>query len=926
MKKFFILSILAFLHVSLNAQLSGDGSYGSPWSGTLSGDATWSGTNFVNGDITIDNEKLTISQGSIIIFLAETADIIVTGTGQLEADGTSGSRIRFTSDDDNDGNYGESGERWGHISFQSMGSAGASLIDNCIIEYGDVSSTSLLPANPSQYGGGIHTDFSNLTISNTDIRYCRAGWGGGIFVGNGENPAISNCRIHNNTSSTAGGGMYLWTDSYSTISNCIISFNNSTGTGGAGGIFLGGMAKNVTFINCVISSNTANNQSIGYNIRFNNNTNTPKPKFVNSIVWYPANSIVYQSGGTALAADFEYCAIQTPPITYTHCITLNATNNNPAGPNFAATDGSDWSVYFISPCRDAGTTPTPAVPYDFAGNSRIGSYDMGAYEVQYSRWRTTAASNDWNSAGNWEPGVPTGTSDVVIPAGASNYPVTEPGPDFTIGSGKQMIIESGARATIDDLTNNGTLKLNHNASGFASLILGSYTRGTGGTEEIQLYLSGGGSSDNYKWHYISSPVSSISTDVFTGVTLDIAQFVESRPVYSLMQGWVGFDGYDYILREVVDGNPTFDELTPGKGYNYWDGANNTFTFGGSFNTSDINMPLAYSGIPSRRGFNLLGNPFSSGFFWDDIADSEYFTYPANTSKGVYFTRDDDQCTYIAGVGIPGDVTGYIPPMQGFFVKTYTTGNSITLAAAARTHSNIHSRYKGSAIIPLVRLALFEDSISSDETVVRFDEDAKPDLDNDFDAVKMFLSETKTTIHTSLNGEEYSVNGQPFPETELEIPVVVNMTRDTIHKISATQLQGLDNYDVLLIDNSTGYVADLKATPDVAFSSPAGLISDRFILKFTSVLTGMKDINAGRNSFNIYSRNGFINIVPINDEWSGKIASVRLTDITGKTTGYNKNIEFQKNVPAQIKSPAAGGIYIVEIGSGISKYTGKVVIR
>ena len=53
-------------------------------------------------------------------------------------------------------------------------------------------------------------------------------------------------------------------------------------------------------------------------------------------------------------------------------------------------------------------------------------------------------------------------------------------------------------------------------------------------------------------------------------------------------------------------------------------------------------------------------------------------------------------------------------------------------------------------IPLVRLAIFEDSESNDETVVRFDEDAKSDLDNDFDALKMFLSDCKN-INLYFNG-------------------------------------------------------------------------------------------------------------------------------------------------------------------------------
>ena len=99
-----------------------------------------------------------------------------------------------------------------------------------------------------------------------------------------------------------------------------------------------------------------------------------------------------------------------------------------------------------------------------------------------------------------------------------------------------------------------------------------------------------------------------------------------------------------------------------------------------FNTSDLPAALSFTtGTPlSMHGFNLLGNPFSSGLNWDDIIDGLFFPYPANTSKGLYFSRNNEQCSYIAGVGVPADVTGIIPPMQGFFIKTYSTENFINL--------------------------------------------------------------------------------------------------------------------------------------------------------------------------------------------------------------------------------------------------------
>ena len=97
------------------------------------------------------------------------------------------------------------------------------------------------------------------------------------------------------------------------------------------------------------------------------------------------------------------------------------------------------------------------------------------------------------------------------------------------------------------------------------------------------------------------------------------------------------------------GGETFSSLSPGKGYDYYDETDHTFTFGGMFNTDDVAVSLGYSGTPSIHGFNLLGNPFPSGLDWDYIITH---SYPANTSKSLYFTRDNVQCSYVGGIGIP----------------------------------------------------------------------------------------------------------------------------------------------------------------------------------------------------------------------------------------------------------------------------------
>jgi hypothetical protein len=266
-------------------------------------------------------------------------------------------------------------------------------------------------------------------------------------------------------------------------------------------------------------------------------------------------------------------------------------------------------------------------------------------------------------------------------------------------------------------------------------------------------------------------------------------------------------------------------------------------------------------------------------------------------------------------------------MQGFFVKTNSSGNTLTIPAAARVQTNIHARYKKSMeIIPLIRLVLAENTLS-DETVIRFDAAATINFDNDFDAPKLFLSGDVLSAYSSLGGLNYAVNGVPFPSTTIEIPVVVNLVTSGNHTITTTQLDGLDNYDVTLTDNNTGFTANLKTTPLITFDGNAGTSSDRFVLKVSTITTSAEDpVIVSKDLFNIYPGNNAINIQTVSDLWDGKSGSVRVIDLTGRTVGTLDNEWFSKNSLIQISAPVKKGIYLVELKSGTLRHLGKVIIK
>jgi len=516
---------------------------------------------------------------------------------------------------------------------------------------------------------------------------------------------------------------------------------------------------------------------------------------------------------------------------------------------------------------------------------------------------------------------------------------TKAGGEGKVGSGDFLdaatVINDGiltldpmGQATITTLTNNGTFNLNSDASGISSLLINNDTYSGTGTFDIQLYLTGGGGDNAWKWHYISSPVQNTPITVFNGNTANLARYDESLVITSQNQGWVAADGYIYENPNSLT-RPIFTELLLGKGYAYYFGTDETYTITGTINAGLVNQMLSYdagnSGNRDIIGFNLVGNPFTCTLDWSVVDDN----LSSNISKAIYTTRDYTLYpTWNNGTATDGG-TPYIVPMQAFFVEALASFQSLNLPVSAKSHlydGSIRDRFKGDGeVIPLVRLLLEGGGISRD-AVVRFDEKAQLTFDGNFDAYCLGRGLGPMSIWTNLNGTSYAINCIPYPETSIDIPVGIHAENTGSFTLTSNELNGLENYNVTLKDKMTNTVIDLKKGTKLTFSTLAGEFEDRFVLTISNITTGSDEINLPENSFNIYSLNGILNVIPLSEEWNGKQGSIRIADIMGKSITDNRNIEFWKNSLIQVPVQGAKGIYFVEIRSGVMRYVGKVMIK
>jgi len=894
------LTILCLIVFESMAQITGSGTIASPYRGINAGDFTISGIKYFDSNLGVSAGTLKLQPGTRLISTNKYACIIISGTGSIDARGASYNSITISADTDIDGLIGETSDFWGNISITSTGSG---TFDYCTIENGRRTRFQYL-------GGAIYIGSGSVSINHSIIRNSSAYYGGGIYANAGTSPTITNTLIYNNASTYNGGAIYMAAGSSPVISSSLFRNNKASSTTLKGGAIAVYSATPV-----IVNSTIVYSESSATDGRSIYLEDSPDATIVNTVIWGGSSHIGLSGTPSSV---FDYCAIEGE--SYTGCLNLNSSNTASDGPNFTDPGAGLFTLTYLSPLRDSGTDSYPGISIpatDFIGSGRVYVTDMGAYEMIYSRWHggTTA----WGTSTNWDGGFVPGSRNIVIPSGISTYPVSSPGPTFTLSSGLEMIIEPGAQATFTSLTNNGTIELHSDESAIASLITDSYS-GTGGNINVDLYLTGSSASE--LWHYITAPVT-VSKTVFTSIEPDLlASYDESKVLTDVIDGWQWHDGYE--------GTTSFEQLEARKGYDVSVSENTTMVFQNlkSLTTSigTINLPFSGSGGDTTiHGYSLLGNSLTCGINWDMISVSD-----ADYVRDAYYIRTatGEEASYVDNVSTNG-ATAHIAPLQGFFVKTRAEGTSLTIPAAAREH-NAAPRFKSAQTIPLIRLTL-SSATSRDEMVVRFEPKATMNFDREYDAGKLFThTSTGVKIFSVMRGEDYSINSIPWPGRKISIPLTVIIPETGTVKISRSQLQAISNYNIVLTDRIAGRNIDLTELSGYSFSAVAGTLTDRFTLTISPVEKAVpaipeKETEVTGSSLKIYSATGRVCILPQGNEWSDAGAKVRIFDITGRMIMASNDESLNSGELKEYFPSSGGGLLIVEVITGGKRYLEKVVL-
>jgi len=507
----------------------------------------------------------------------------------------------------------------------------------------------------------------------------------------------------------------------------------------------------------------------------------------------------------------------------------------------------------------------------------------------------------------------------------TNFIITN---SLLINVDKKFLINPSIELTVNGVgaivnnAGNGGLVLKSTIAGTASLI--HDTNNVPAT--VERYISGAAED----WHFLSSPVSNQSIDGSTwlpngsygnGTGFDLYVWDEPTPCWVYQPSTTAIPSWATVH--------TSANFVPGRGYLYSvqdiGSAKQNKKFEGLLNNGAINYSItkmaASVPLPDVSGFNLVGNPYPSSIDWKATSGWTRSTLkpsaggydmwiwnPAKNNYGVYNST---------GTTGTNDVTQYIAPMQGFFVRAATNGN-LSFDNAIRVHTGASNWFKPSKTKNKsyekpqnikVKIAS-QSGLGSDEVLLQFGH-----ASSEAGAAKLYSTvKTAPSAYLTMGKEELSVRYLTNTTDNPSVPLAFKPGSNGNYTLSI-DLDYADYDFVILEDKKTKTFHNLLETPNYQFKASLNDKTDRFVLHFTPQ-DAVPEENLSASIY--YDGNDIIldlSLVPEQTE-------VKIYDMLGRII-LHKMVEGNTihHLPISIK----GQVYIVLAKSENQSITKKVLV-
>ena len=531
-------------------------------------------------------------------------------------------------------------------------------------------------------------------------------------------------------------------------------------------------------------------------------------------------------------------------------------------------------------------------------------------------WNGTTSA--WETASNWDNGLPTATTDVVIPNIGSD-PIISSGTtaltnNLTINSSTSLTINAENSLTVSgDLTNQGTLTVISDATGSGSLIASGFGFGE---FTYNRYVVGA------EWHLISSPTK--EQDIYTFIDTDDA----TNDVTTSGSNNYGISPYDnnaagsstaWAYYSTTNLTATGTKFLPGKGYSGLRDATGTFSFNGKMVTENLTSPIS---VGTHNSWNLIGNPYPSF-----LLVSDFITTNSALLDGSF------QALYVwdnslnSGTGGYDAITGthYIHPGQGFFVHSATGGGNVSFTTSMLSHQTGSGFLRNTGNTFSIKLYI-NNGNKERFTRINYEDNSSKGLDPGLDLGQFGGVSNSFNIFTKLIENDQGVNfmRQSLPNSDFEnsiIPIGIK-GKSGEEIIFDAEISNLPtNIKVFLEDRDSNTFTRLdedNSEYKITLTQDVNGIG-RFYLHTSANVLSISD--ATLENVSIYKTdNSNIRIVGLqNNNLTVKIFNILGKQVLQKT--------LQSNGVSDISIPnLASGVYLIQLQTEKGKLNKKIILE
>ncbi|MBL7967500.1 MAG: T9SS type A sorting domain-containing protein [Prolixibacteraceae bacterium] len=435
-------------------------------------------------------------------------------------------------------------------------------------------------------------------------------------------------------------------------------------------------------------------------------------------------------------------------------------------------------------------------------------------------------TSDWDTESNWCGGVPTSTTDVIIPSG-----VTQP------------IIGVSTSASCHDINIEGgaTLTIASDVNGTGSLIVSGTVSGAG-SAFVKRYMT------TDAWHVVTSPVSGQGISSFLNSNPNVAEDALNADIRGMMDYNADLNAWNDYFKNSQSGN-----LEAGKGFSIRTNTDSPVTFTGKLNAG----PVTVGALLSDR-WNCIGNPYTSA-----IGINEYSSSVANFLKvnaidnsnldpsysAIYIWDNGDENNgekgkYTIIANTPVDGAYHIQQGQAFMVLMNDAASSVSYTSSMQTHLPGLGLKSTESAWPTIKLEATVNGQTS-STILSFNNRMTKGLDVTYDA-GLLRGGSDLIIYSKLvqdNGIPFAIQALPANEFDrMIIPLGVESKTAGGLTFSSEMFNLPSGCQVILEDKQNKTFTDLSQKDYSTTISANSVISDRFQIHTSNLTTGLKEIN------------------------------------------------------------------------------------